>query len=107
MQYLFLVLSHACSDSNKSFTFPFENRKNIHRFAVSPNGLLMITVDEGQRNRATRTILISLIGTRLRLGKLYIRVGSYQAHVSVCLLATGFCKYSNSHITMNNQLEFG
>ena len=45
---LFLVLSHACSDSNKSFTFPFENRKNIHRFAVSPNGLLMITVDKGQ-----------------------------------------------------------
>ena len=38
----------SCSDSNKSFTFPFENRKNIHRFAVSPNGLLMITADEGQ-----------------------------------------------------------
>ena len=38
----------SCSDSNKSFTFPFENRKNIHRFTVSPNGLLMITVDKGQ-----------------------------------------------------------
>ena len=45
--YLFLVLLHMHSDSNKSFTFPFENRKNIYRFAVSPNGLLMITVDEG------------------------------------------------------------
>ena len=83
MQYLFLVLSHACSDSNKSFTFPFENRKNIHQFAVSPNGLLMITVDEGQRNSTTTTVLISLIGTRLQLGKLYIGAGSYQAHVSV------------------------
>jgi len=45
--YLFLVLLHMHSDSNKSFTFLFENRKNIYRFAVSPNGLLMITVDEG------------------------------------------------------------
>ena len=59
LQYLFLVLSHACSDSNKSFTFPFENRKNIHQFAVSPNGLLMITVDEGQLiSNSTRKLLL-------------------------------------------------
>ena len=33
--------------SNKSLTFPFENDKNIYRFTVSPDGVLMITVDEG------------------------------------------------------------
>ena len=32
---------------NKSWTYPFENRKNISCFAVSPNDLLMISVDEG------------------------------------------------------------
>ena len=33
--------------SNRSCTFPFENRKNIYRFTISPNGLIMISVDEG------------------------------------------------------------
>ena len=48
------VLSFSLAQcSNRSSTFPFENRKNIYRFAISPNGLLMITVDEGdsQSNR--------------------------------------------------------
>ena len=35
--------------NNKSCTFPFENRQNIYRFAVSPDGLLMISVDEEGR----------------------------------------------------------
>ena len=33
--------------SQKTWTYPFENRKNIYRFAVSPDGLTAITVDEG------------------------------------------------------------
>lgn len=33
--------------SNKSFTFPFQNRKNIAALALSPNGNILITVDEG------------------------------------------------------------
>jgi periodic tryptophan protein 2 len=35
--------------NNKSCTFPFENRKNIYRFTISPNGLLLISVDEDGR----------------------------------------------------------
>ncbi|KAJ3016699.1 hypothetical protein HKX48_003903 [Thoreauomyces humboldtii] len=35
--------------SNKSFTLPFENRKDIVRLALSPNGALLITVDEDGR----------------------------------------------------------
>ncbi|TPX44060.1 hypothetical protein SeMB42_g03179 [Synchytrium endobioticum] len=31
---------------NKSLTLPFENRKNISRIALSPNGALLLTVDE-------------------------------------------------------------
>lgn len=33
--------------SNTSCTLPFENQKNIYRFTVSPDGMLMISVDEG------------------------------------------------------------
>ena len=33
--------------SNKSFTFPFEHRRNIARIALSPQGTLLLTVDEG------------------------------------------------------------
>lgn len=33
--------------SNKSFTFGFEHRKNIARIALSPQGTLLLTVDEG------------------------------------------------------------
>lgn len=47
-------MSHAVCDnvllifiSNKSLTFPFENDKNVYRFTVSPDGVLMIAVDEG------------------------------------------------------------
>jgi len=41
-------LIHALSISNKSVTFPFENAKNISRIALSPNGSILITVDEGK-----------------------------------------------------------
>ena len=52
------VLSHACASiqlthtfhSNKSFTFPFQNRKNIATIALSPNGNILISVDEGAVN---------------------------------------------------------
>jgi hypothetical protein len=52
---LVTVLSHACTNiqlthsfhSNKSFTFPFQNRKNIAAIALSPNGNILISVDEG------------------------------------------------------------
>jgi len=37
-------------DSNKSVTFPYENRKNIDRIALSPNSTLLISVDEGEDN---------------------------------------------------------
>ncbi|KAG5456977.1 MAG: putative WD repeat protein [Olpidium bornovanus] len=32
--------------NNKSFTFPFQNRRNIARIALSPNGALLFSVDE-------------------------------------------------------------
>ncbi|TEB34224.1 WD40 repeat-like protein [Coprinellus micaceus] len=35
--------------NNKSFTFPFENRKNIALIALSPDGNILITVDEDGR----------------------------------------------------------
>jgi periodic tryptophan protein 2 len=35
------------SASNKSFTFPFENRKNIAAIALSPEGNILISIDEG------------------------------------------------------------
>ncbi|KAF8483850.1 WD repeat protein [Russula ochroleuca] len=35
--------------NNKSFTFPFQNRKNIAALALSPNGTILITVDEDGR----------------------------------------------------------
>lgn len=33
--------------SNSSHTLPFENRTNIKHMALSPNGSLLITVDDG------------------------------------------------------------
>lgn len=36
--------------SNKSFTFDFEHRKNIARIALSPQGTLLLSVDEGLRH---------------------------------------------------------
>lgn len=52
------VLPHACAIiqlthtfySNKSFTFPFQNRKNIAAIALSPDGNILISVDEGEVN---------------------------------------------------------
>jgi periodic tryptophan protein 2 len=49
------VLSYACANnqlmhsfhSNKSYTFPFQSRKNIAAIALSPNGNILICVDEG------------------------------------------------------------
>ena len=35
------------SASNKSFTFAFENRKNISALALSPDGNVLVSVDEG------------------------------------------------------------
>jgi periodic tryptophan protein 2 len=34
--------------SNKSYTLPCENRKDIYRMAISPNGILLLSVDEGK-----------------------------------------------------------
>ncbi|KAI0289387.1 WD repeat protein [Russula brevipes] len=36
--------------NNKSFTFSFQNRKNISAIALSPNGNILISVDEGEVN---------------------------------------------------------
>ena len=33
--------------SNRSFTFPFQNRKNVAAIALSPDGNILISVDEG------------------------------------------------------------
>jgi len=35
--------------NNKSVTLPFENRKNISRIALSPNGILLLSIDEDGR----------------------------------------------------------
>nr|ASF90255.1 hypothetical protein SPAR04681 [Bartheletia paradoxa] len=35
--------------NNKSYTFPFENRKNIARIALSPNSTILISVDDDGR----------------------------------------------------------
>jgi periodic tryptophan protein 2 len=35
------------NNSNKSFTFAFEHRKNVARIALSPQGTLLLSVDEG------------------------------------------------------------
>jgi periodic tryptophan protein 2 len=35
--------------SNKSYTFPFENRKNIAAIALSPDANVLVTVDEDGR----------------------------------------------------------
>jgi periodic tryptophan protein 2 len=40
----FIVLKRP---SNKSFTFPFENRKNIECIALSPDANVLVSVDEG------------------------------------------------------------
>lgn len=42
-----IFITDSVSCSNESSTFPFENRRNIYRFAVSPNEQLMVTIDNG------------------------------------------------------------
>jgi hypothetical protein len=42
-----LDLSNVIAYSNKSYTFPFENRKNIAVIALSPDSNVLISVDEG------------------------------------------------------------
>lgn len=50
-----MVLCHGCapkqlttiSNSNKSLTFAFQNRKNIAIIALNPSGNILISVDEG------------------------------------------------------------
>lgn len=44
--------------SNKSTTFPFENRKNIRRFAVSPDSVLLISIDEGEWSKDQVAVVI-------------------------------------------------
>lgn len=34
--------------SNKSRTLPFENRKNILSIALSPDGKVLLSIDEGE-----------------------------------------------------------
>lgn len=52
-------LAHAFFPSNNSFTFPFQNRKNIAALALSPNGTILITVDEG----AVKTLSVFMMVT--------------------------------------------
>jgi hypothetical protein len=40
-------MSDCRCNSNKSYTFPFENRKNIAAIALSPDANVLVTVDEG------------------------------------------------------------
>ena len=42
------IYNHLFLDSNKSFTFAFENRKNISSIALSRDGNILVSVDEGQ-----------------------------------------------------------
>ena len=44
MEYCIFNFLHR---SEKSSTLPFENRKNIAHLAISPNGLLLLSIDEG------------------------------------------------------------
>lgn len=41
---IFLLISH---HRNKAHTLPFESRKDIARITLSPNGAILIVVDEG------------------------------------------------------------
>ena len=52
LKWLHTIALNVCclfiGDSNKSFTFAFENRKNISSIALSPDGNILVSVDEGQ-----------------------------------------------------------
>ncbi|KAH0559711.1 hypothetical protein GP486_003772 [Trichoglossum hirsutum] len=39
-------MEHACSHRNKSYTLPFAHRKNISRLALTPQGNLLLSIDE-------------------------------------------------------------
>jgi periodic tryptophan protein 2 len=39
--------------SHKCITLPFENRKNISRLALSPNGHTLLSIDEGTNHHDT------------------------------------------------------
>lgn len=49
LSFLYGVEVFISQISNKSFTFPFENRKNIDVIALSPDGNVLISVDEDGR----------------------------------------------------------
>ena len=44
---IFFVLYVYVIISNKSWTLPFGNHKNISRICLSPDGRIIITVDDG------------------------------------------------------------
>jgi hypothetical protein len=55
-------------NSNKSRTLPFENRKNILSIALSPDGNVLMSIDEGQQlNVRTKLEQVSL-----KLGERFI-----------------------------------
>jgi hypothetical protein len=39
---------HKADSSNKSRTLAFENRKNVAAIALSPDGQVLISIDEGE-----------------------------------------------------------
>lgn len=43
----FFVLHVYVIISNKSWTLPFGNQKNISRICLSPDGKIIITIDDG------------------------------------------------------------
>jgi hypothetical protein len=45
-----ILMNQTAFDSNKSYTFPFENRKNIAAIALSPDANVLVSVDEGAFN---------------------------------------------------------
>lgn len=46
--------------SNKSFTFAFQNRKNIVVIALSPKGDILISVDEGAQFKTFSVSIASI-----------------------------------------------
>jgi hypothetical protein len=55
------LLSLTAQDSNKSYTFPFENRKNIAAIALSPDANVLVTVDEGAFNCCDIRVLLAYL----------------------------------------------
>ncbi|KAH9919810.1 uncharacterized protein B0H18DRAFT_1026313, partial [Fomitopsis serialis] len=47
------TITHLTYVSNKSRTFPFENRKNIAAIALSPDSNVLVSVDEGMSHYNT------------------------------------------------------